>query len=109
MTESNTCPDPEQLARWNAGSLPEEQFETLGNHLEQCTSCQNRLEQMDDQVSISFVHLNRISAADLERARLAIDADIPTVNSVANWLTELKNTRDSRFEPVLTLHCNLRQ
>ncbi len=45
----------------------------------------------------------------MERARRAIEADAPMVQAVSNWLTDLKNTRDSKFEPALSLPCNLRQ
>jgi formylglycine-generating enzyme required for sulfatase activity len=45
----------------------------------------------------------------MERARQSIDADAPMVQVVSNWLTVLQNKRDSQFEPVLSLPCNLRQ
>lgn len=109
MAESNTCPNPQLLARWNNGSLPEELFESLCNHLEQCVPCQSRLDKLDDHNSISLAQLNRISAAQMEKARQAIEADAPMAQVVSNWLTELRNARDSKFEPTLSLPCNLRQ
>jgi serine/threonine protein kinase len=109
IAERNTCPEPEILTRWIAGSLPQELFESVCNHLEQCIPCQSRLEQLDDHTSISVGQLHGISADQMERARRAIEADAPMVQAVSNWLTDLKNTRDSKFEPALSLPCNLRQ
>lgn len=79
MSESDLCPDQETLVKWNEGTLGNPQFESVCNHIEACTSCQQKIEALEDRLQDVVKTLAGITEADLERARLLIKADSPTV------------------------------
>jgi formylglycine-generating enzyme required for sulfatase activity len=109
MSERSQCPDQETLRSWNAGTLPRVQFESLADHLESCTACQASLDQLEVPSFVADQQLAGVTAADLERARVAIEADAPAVQAVSSWIADLQSHSPENFEPSLTVPCELRQ
>lgn len=109
MSERSQCPDHEALRRWNSGTLSQEQFESVADHLEACSACQASLDQLAAPSFVLDQHIAGVTASDLERARVAIEADTPTVQAVSSWIAELQSQSPESFEPSLKVPCELRQ
>jgi formylglycine-generating enzyme required for sulfatase activity len=109
MSERSQCPDHETLRRWNAGTLPHEEFESVADHLESCSACQASLEQLEAPSFVVDQRLAGVTAADLDRARTAIEADATTVQAVSSWIADLQSYSPKNFEPSLSVPCELRQ
>jgi hypothetical protein len=109
MSESDHCPDQETLVKWNEGTLANSQFESICDHIEACADCQQRIEAIEDRsqgVSKAFAG---ITMADLDRARLQIEAESPAVKAVSSWLEGMQSSRSASFVPTLKVPCELRQ
>ena len=109
MSERSQCPDHEILQQWNAGELPRERFEAMADHLESCSACQANLEQLEAPSYVVDQQLTGMKTADLERARLAIEADALTVHTVSSWIADLQSHSPEDFQPSLKVPCELRQ
>jgi serine/threonine protein kinase len=109
MSASEHCPDHETLGRWNAATLAHEHFEAVCDHLETCPVCQQRIDQIEDRSFDLCQPLGRITTADLDRARQAMEADSPTVRAVSSWIAELRSQVPQACEPTLQVPCELRQ
>ena len=72
---SNPCPSPLDLARMAAGTLADEPFETVCRHVESCARCQESLSKVEDLPDQLVGILSRVTKDDLERARLAMEAE----------------------------------
>lgn len=109
MSRSDLCPDQETLVKWNEGTLANSLFESVCNHIEACTYCQQQIEALEDRSHDAAKVLAGITEADLERARLLIKADSPTVQAVSSWLEGMQTSKADSFEPTLQVPCDLRQ
>lgn len=101
MSRSDLCPDQETLVKWNEGTLANSLFESVCNHIEACTYCQQQIEALEDRSHDAAKILAGITEADLERARLLIKADSPTVQAVSSWLEVIQTSKADSFEPTL--------
>jgi len=109
MSDSDLCPDQETLVKWNEGTLAHSLFESVCDHIEECADCQRRIEAIDDRFHGVVRSLAGITEADLERARLQIEADSPAVKAVSSWLEGMQSSQWAPFEPTLQVPCDLRQ
>ena len=109
MCDSDLCPDQETLVKWNEGTLANSLFESVCDHIEGCADCQRRIEVIEDRFQGGVESLAGITLADLDRARLQIEADSPAVKAVSSWLEGMQSNRSDSFVPTLQVPCELRQ
>jgi len=109
MTNRQPCPDHESLIQFSRGDLGGGSLVTLCDHVDSCPACQNLLDTIADSSTALTRQFVGISDHDLERARQAIEADLPTVQAVACSMSEMPPTATSNQGPTLSPPCELRQ
>ena len=75
MIDLACCPSQDELIRMACGDMPLEQFESVCQHVESCDDCQIRLSELDEPTEEFTRSLAGLSHADLEKARIEIDAE----------------------------------
>ena len=75
MIDLARCPSQDELIRMACGDMPLEQFESVCQHVESCDDCQIRLSELDEPTEEFTRSLAGLSRADLEKARIEMDAE----------------------------------
>lgn len=108
MVNKASCPTKEDLIRLNYGDLPEDQLESLCDHVEICEKCQlifGQLEAPPDEFEKQWA---KITPDDLENARIAIEEETLEDRATTIW-GQLAPSQQKDHDSTLDVPCNLRQ
>jgi serine/threonine-protein kinase len=108
MVKMASCPTKEDLIRLNHGDLPGDQLESVCDHVEICEKCQLILGQLDEPPNNIGKQLAKISQADLENARIAIEEEMLQDRATTIW-GQLAPSQQKDHDSTLDVPCNLRQ
>ena len=78
---ASKCPDHNQVAGYAVGKLSTEVFDSIGTHIESCSTCQASLDTMedeDDSVLMAVRHVKTIQDADDSE----LDDLLPSVDGI---------------------------
>ncbi len=103
---SNPCPSQHDLARMAAGTLADEPFEAVCRHVESCTRCQESLSKLEDLPDQLVGILSRVTKNDLERARLAMEAESTADSEILEGMLE-SHLQAHHRQPTLSPPCEL--
>ena len=106
MVMSNPCPSQLDLARMAAGTLADELFETVCRHVESCARCQESLSKVEVSPDQLVGILSRVTKEDLERARLAMEAESTADSELLEGMLESRLVANRR-QPTLSPPCEL--
>jgi formylglycine-generating enzyme required for sulfatase activity len=108
MVKMASCPTKEDLIRLNYGDLPGDQLESVCDHVEICEKCQLVFGQLDEPPNNIGKQLAKITQADLENARIAIEEETLQDRATTIWGQVAPRQQKGRVL-TLTVPCNLRQ
>lgn len=108
MVNKASCPTKEDLIRLNYGDLPEDQLESLCDHVEICEKCQLIFGQLEAPPDEFEKQLAKITPDDLENARIAIEEETLEDRATTIW-GQLAPSQQKDHDSTLDVPCNLRQ